>query len=60
MEKHTGRTIDNIRKDLNCMDAVPVGADKRALYISLGSREASDILKSLGLPYPRICENAHT
>jgi transposase len=60
MEKHTGRTIDSIRKDLNCLDVVPVSVEKRVLYISSESREASDILKSLGLPYPRIRESAHT
>ncbi len=60
MEKRTGRTIDSIRKDLNCLDVVPVSVEKRDLYISSESREASDILKSLGLPYPRIRECAHT
>ena len=60
MEKHTGRTKDSIRKDLNCLDVVQVGVEKRDLYISPESREVSDVLKNLGLPYPRIRECAHT
>ena len=60
MEKRTGRTIDSIRKDLNCLDVVPVSVEKRDMYISSESREASDVLKSLGLPYPGIRECAHT
>lgn len=60
MEKHTGRTIDSIRKGLNCLDIVLVSVGKDHLYISSESREASGILESLGLPYPRIRESAHT
>lgn len=60
MEKLSGRTIDSIRKDLNYLDVVPVTVEKRDLYISSESSAASDILKSLGLPYPGIRESAHT
>ena len=60
MEKLTGRTIDSIRRSLNYLDVVPVAVEKKELYVSSESSEASDILKSLGLPYPRIRECAHT
>ncbi|MCL5799873.1 MAG: hypothetical protein M1341_00930 [Candidatus Thermoplasmatota archaeon] len=60
MEKLTGRTIDSIRRSLNYLDVVPVVVEKKELYVSSESSEASDILKSLGLPYPRIRECAHT
>ncbi|MDA8142433.1 MAG: transposase [Thermoplasmatales archaeon] len=60
MEKLTGRTIDSIRRSLNYLDVVPVTVEKRELYISSESSEASDVLKSLGLPYPRIRKCAHT
>ena len=60
MEKLTGRTIDSIRRSLNYLDVVPVMVEKRELYFSSESSEASDVLKSLGLPYPRIRECAHT
>ena len=60
MEKLTGRTIDSIRRSLNYLDVVPVTVEKREMYISSESSEASDVLKSLGLPYPRIRECAHT
>ena len=60
MEKRTGKTIESIRKSLNSLDVVPVNADTRNIYISSESREASHILKTLGLPYPRIRECAHT
>ena len=59
MEKHTLTTIDNIRRNLNYLDVVPVMVGKRKLYISSDSSEASDILKRLELPYPRIRESAH-
>ena len=58
--KLTVRTIDSIRRILNYLDVVPVTIEKRELHISSESREASDVLKSLGLPYPRIRECAHT
>jgi transposase len=60
MEKRTGKSINSIRKDLNRLYVVPVNVEDRDLYISSESREVSGILKSLGLPYPRISENAHT
>ncbi|MCL4336268.1 MAG: transposase [Candidatus Thermoplasmatota archaeon] len=60
MEKLTVRTIDSIRRILNYLDVVPVTIEKREQYISSESSEASDVLKSLGLPYPRIRECAHT
>ena len=60
MEKLTGRTIDRIRRSLNYLDVVPVTVEKRKLYISSESSDASEVLKSLGLPYPRIRECAHT
>ena len=60
MEKRTGKTIEMIRKSLNSLDVVPVNVDKRNICISSESREASNILKTLGLPYPRIRECAHT
>ena len=60
MEKLTGRAIDSIRRSLNYLDVVPVTVEKREMYISSESSEASDVLKSLGLPYPRIRECAHT
>ena len=47
MEKPTDKTTNGIRKDLNCLDVVPVSVEKRDLYISSESREASDISKSL-------------
>jgi transposase len=60
MEKRTGKTIEMIRKSLNSLDVVTVNVDTRNIYISSESREASNILKTLGLPYPRIRECAHT
>ena len=60
MEKLTGRTIDSISSSLNYLDVVPVTVENREVYISSESTEASDILKSLGIPYPRIRECAHT
>ena len=60
MEKRTGKTIESIRNSLNSLDVVPVNVDTRNIYISSESREASHILKTLGLPYPRIRECAHT
>ena len=60
MEKSTGKTIESIRNSLNSLDVVPVNVDTRNIYISSESREASHILKTLGLPYPRIRECAHT
>ncbi|EQD26759.1 transposase IS4 family protein [mine drainage metagenome] len=60
MEKLSGRTINSIRKDLSYLDVVPVTVEKREMYISSGSSEASDILKSFGLPHPDIRESAHT
>ena len=60
MEKRTGKTIEMIRKSLNSLDVVPVNVDTRNIYISSESLEASNILKTLGLPYPRIRECAHT
>jgi transposase len=60
MEKLAGRTIDSISRSLNYLDVVPVTVGNRELYISSESTEASDVLKSLGIPYPRIRECAHT
>ena len=60
MEKRTETTMEMIRKSLNSLDVVPVNVDTRNIYISSESREASHILKTLGLPYPRIRECAHT
>ena len=60
MEKLTGRTIDSISSSLNYLDVVPVTVGNREVYISSESIEASDIFKSLGIPYPRIRECAHT
>ena len=60
MEKLTVRTIDSISSSLNYLDVVPVTVENREVYISSESTEASDILKSLGIPYPRIRECAHT
>ena len=60
IEKLTGRTIDSISSSLNYLDVVPVTVENREVYISSESTEASDILKSLGIPYPRIRECAHT
>ncbi len=60
MEKSTGRSIESIRKDLNCLDVVPVTVENRKFYVSSDSPEVSSILKSLKIPYPRIHESAHT
>ena len=62
MEKRTGTTIECIRKSLNALDVVvnPVNVDTRKIYISSESQEAFQILKRLGMPYPRIRECAHT
>ena len=60
MEKRTGKTIESIRKSLNYLDVVPVSVVNRDICISSESKEASDILKSLGLQYPRVRECAHT
>jgi hypothetical protein len=60
MEKLTGRTIDSISRSLNYLDVVPITVGNRELYISSESIEALDVLKSLGIPYPRIRECAHT
>ena len=60
MEKLTGSTIDSISQSLNYLDVVPITVENRELYISSESIEASDVLKSLGIPYPRIRECAHT
>ena len=60
MEKRTGTTIESIRKSLNGRDVVPVNGDTRKIYISSESQEAYQILKTLGLLYPRIRECAHT
>jgi hypothetical protein len=60
MEKSTGRSIESIRKDLNRLDVVPVTVENMKFYVSSDSPEASSILKSLKIPYPRIHESAHT
>ena len=60
MEKSTGRSIESIRRDLNRLDVVPVTVENRKFYVSSDSPEASSILKSLKIPYPRIHESAHT
>ena len=60
MEKLTVRTIDSISSSLNYLDVVPITVGNRELYVSSESTEASDVLKSLGIPYPRIRECAHT
>ncbi|MCL4480328.1 MAG: transposase [Candidatus Thermoplasmatota archaeon] len=60
MEKSTGKSIESIREDLNCLDVVPVTAEDRKYYVSSDSPEASSLLKSLKIPYPRIHESAHT
>ncbi|MCW6169290.1 MAG: transposase [Thermoplasmatales archaeon] len=60
MEKSTGKSIKSIRKDLNCLDIVPLTVENRRIYVSSDSPEASSLLKSLKIPYPRIHESAHT
>ncbi len=60
MEKRTGITIESIQKSLNTLDVVPVNVDTRKIYISSESQEAYQILKTLGMTYPRIRECAHT
>ena len=60
MEKRTGTTIESLRKSLNTLDVVPVNVDTRKIYISSESQEAYQILKTLGMTYPRIRECAHT
>ena len=60
MEKRTGTTIASLRKSLNTLDVVPVNVDTRKIYISSESQEAYQILKTLGMTYPRIRECAHT
>ena len=50
MEKRTGRTIDSIRKNPNCLDVVPISLANRNLFISSDSEDASNILKKLDLP----------
>ncbi|MGC8629682.1 MAG: IS1634 family transposase [Thermoplasmata archaeon] len=60
MEKQTGRTIESITKDLDYLDVVPIQAEDKLVYVSSDSSRASDILKLLGVSYPRILESAHT
>ena len=60
MEKSTGRTIESIRRDLNSLDVVPITLGTREIYVSSDSPEASYLLKSLKIRYPRIHESAHT
>ena len=62
MEKRTGITIESIQKSLNALDVVvnPVNVGTRKIYISSESQEAYQILKRLGMTYPRIHECAHT
>ena len=60
MERSTGRTIESIRKDLNCLDVVPITVENRKIYVSSDSPEESSLLKGLKIPYPRIHESAYT
>ena len=60
MEKLTGSSIESVRRNLNCLDAVPVIVEKMKLYVSSESDEASKILKLMKLKYPRIRESAQT
>ncbi len=45
---------------LNYLDVVPMAVWNMELYISSRSIEASDVLKSMGQPYPQIRKCAHT
>ena len=60
MEKQTGRTIESITRDLDYLDDVPIHVDDRLVFVSSDNSRASDILKILGVPYPKILESAHT
>ena len=56
MEKQTGRTIESITRDLDYLDVVPIHVDDRLVFVSSDDSRASDILKILGVPYPKIPE----
>ncbi len=60
MEKKAGRTIESITRDLDYLDVVPIHLEDRLVYVSSYNRRASDTLKTLGVPYPKILESAHT
>lgn len=60
MEKQTGMTIRSITRDLDYLDVTPIKVEDRLVYVSSDDRRASDILKVLGIPYPKILECAHT
>ena len=47
-------------RSLNYLDVVPITVGNRELYISTESIEALDVLKIMGISYPRIRECAHT
>jgi hypothetical protein len=47
-------------RSLNYLDVVPMAVWNMELYISSRSIEASDVLKIMGISYPRIRECAHT
>ena len=60
MENQAKRAIESITRDLDYPDVVPIHLEDRLVFVSSDNRMASDILRTLGVPYPKILESAHT
>ena len=59
MENQAKRTIESITRDLDYPDVVPIHVEDSLVFVSSDDSMASDILRTLGVPYPKILGSAH-
>ena len=60
MNRHTGRTVDSTRNDLDSLEVLHINRGTREIYVSSDSPETPSLLKSIKIQYLRTLESAHT